>query len=74
MPTPRVEIKFIILALQGGGAHGALTWGVLDRLIEESAASPLASATCFVSTNAPASSSPIWDASSRRRGCSTASA
>jgi NTE family protein len=23
------------LALQGGGAHGAYTWGVLDRLIEE---------------------------------------
>lgn len=25
------------LALQGGGAHGAFTWGVLDRLLEESA-------------------------------------
>jgi NTE family protein len=23
------------LALQGGGAHGAFTWGVLDRLLEE---------------------------------------
>ena len=23
------------LALQGGGAHGALTWGVLDRLLDE---------------------------------------
>ena len=23
-------------ALQGGGAHGAYTWGVLDRLLEES--------------------------------------
>src|SRR6476620_5766556 len=23
-------------ALQGGGAHGAFTWGVLDRLLEES--------------------------------------
>src|SRR5262245_31715726 len=22
-------------ALQGGGAHGAFTWGVLDRLLEE---------------------------------------
>jgi len=21
-------------ALQGGGAHGAFTWGVLDRLLE----------------------------------------
>jgi NTE family protein len=25
----------IDLALQGGGAHGAFTWGVLDRLLEE---------------------------------------
>ncbi|WP_309663595.1 patatin-like phospholipase family protein [Tabrizicola sp.] len=25
----------ISLALQGGGAHGAFTWGVLDRLLEE---------------------------------------
>jgi NTE family protein len=23
------------LALQGGGAHGAFTWGVLDRLLEQ---------------------------------------
>jgi hypothetical protein len=23
------------LGLQGGGAHGAFTWGVLDRLLEE---------------------------------------
>ncbi|CAM4478966.1 MAG: hypothetical protein LEGION0403_FIIPPAGN_02454 [Legionella sp.] len=27
--------KLIDLALQGGGAHGAFTWGVLDRLLEE---------------------------------------
>ena len=26
--------KRINLALQGGGAHGAFTWGVLDRLLE----------------------------------------
>lgn len=26
----------INLALQGGGAHGAFTWGVLDRLLDES--------------------------------------
>src|SRR5690348_18453579 len=25
----------IDFALQGGGAHGAFTWGVLDRLLEE---------------------------------------
>ena len=28
-------VKTINLALQGGGAHGAFTWGVLDRLLEE---------------------------------------
>lgn len=28
-------MKQINLALQGGGAHGAFTWGVLDRLLEE---------------------------------------
>ena len=26
----------IDFALQGGGAHGAFTWGALDRLLEES--------------------------------------
>ncbi len=29
------ETRTINLALQGGGAHGAFTWGVLDRLFEE---------------------------------------
>jgi len=29
------EPILIDLALQGGGAHGAFTWGVLDRLLEE---------------------------------------
>jgi NTE family protein len=28
-------VKRISLALQGGGAHGAFTWGVLDHLIED---------------------------------------
>jgi len=27
--------KTVNLALQGGGAHGAFTWGVLDRLLED---------------------------------------
>ncbi len=27
--------KIVNLALQGGGAHGAFTWGVLDRLLED---------------------------------------
>ncbi len=34
-PIPRDPI-LVDLALQGGGAHGAFTWGVLDRLLEES--------------------------------------
>ena len=29
--------KAVNLALQGGGAHGAFTWGALDRLLEEEA-------------------------------------
>jgi NTE family protein len=31
----RRRIRHIDLALQGGGAHGAFTWGVLDRLLED---------------------------------------
>ncbi len=31
----KVEVKTINLALQGGGAHGAFAWGVLDRLLED---------------------------------------
>jgi NTE family protein len=27
--------KVVTLALQGGGSHGAFTWGVLDRLLED---------------------------------------
>ena len=27
--------KVVNLALQGGGTHGAFTWGVLDRLLDE---------------------------------------
>jgi NTE family protein len=30
-----INSKKINLALQGGGAHGAYTWGALDRLLEE---------------------------------------
>src|SRR4051812_49666271 len=29
------EPVLVDLALQGGGSHGAFTWGVLDRLIDE---------------------------------------
>ena len=30
-----MTVKRINLALQGGGAHGAFTWGVLDRLLQD---------------------------------------
>ncbi|ABC21839.1 patatin-like phospholipase family protein [Rhodospirillum rubrum] len=32
--TP-ISTRRVTLALQGGGSHGAFTWGVLDRLLEE---------------------------------------
>lgn len=32
---PRRDRLLVDLALQGGGSHGAFTWGVLDRLLEE---------------------------------------
>jgi NTE family protein len=34
-PTLSNQVRTINLALQGGGAHGAFTWGVLDRLLGE---------------------------------------
>jgi NTE family protein len=34
-PTFPEGVRTINLALQGGGAHGAFTWGVLDRLLDE---------------------------------------
>ena len=34
-PSPARRSARVDLALQGGGAHGAFTWGVLDRLLEE---------------------------------------
>src|SRR3982751_244358 len=30
-----MQTKVVTLALQGGGSHGAFTWGVLDRLLED---------------------------------------
>jgi NTE family protein len=35
MADARVQPKLVNLALQGGGAHGAFSWGVLDRLLED---------------------------------------
>ncbi len=33
--VPTGNSRILNLALQGGGAHGAFTWGVLDRLLED---------------------------------------
>ncbi len=33
--APNQRRLLVDLALQGGGAHGAFTWGVLDRLLQE---------------------------------------
>ncbi|RIA55964.1 patatin-like phospholipase family protein [Dichotomicrobium thermohalophilum] len=35
MSDPAPDAKPVNLALQGGGSHGAFTWGVLDRLLED---------------------------------------
>ncbi|QEX23405.1 alpha/beta hydrolase [Hypericibacter adhaerens] len=34
-PARRPGVKHISLALQGGGSHGAFTWGVMHRLMSE---------------------------------------
>ncbi|PZQ80465.1 MAG: alpha/beta hydrolase [Ancylobacter novellus] len=33
--APARDMVLVDLALQGGGSHGAFTWGVLDRFLEE---------------------------------------
>ncbi len=35
MPDTMTAPRGVALALQGGGAHGAFTWGVLDHLLED---------------------------------------
>jgi NTE family protein len=44
------DIKKVGIALQGGGAHGAFTWGVLDKLLEEDCI--VADAMCGTSAGA----------------------
>src|SRR6516162_9504515 len=46
------EVKRVSLALQGGSAHGAFTWGVLDRLLEEPRIEVEGSATSAGAMNA----------------------
>ncbi|MCW5635271.1 MAG: patatin-like phospholipase family protein [Rubrivivax sp.] len=35
MKAKRRPVQRVDLALQGGGSHGAFTWGVLDRMLDE---------------------------------------
>jgi len=44
--------KSVNLALQGGGAHGAFAWGVLDRLLEEDISPEAISGTSAGAMNA----------------------
>ena len=46
----KLDKKNVGIALQGGGAHGAFTWGVLDRLLEEE--NLVADAMCGTSAGA----------------------
>ncbi|MCU0774751.1 MAG: patatin-like phospholipase family protein [Ideonella sp.] len=42
-PSPQPPTRRpLLLALQGGGAHGAFTWGVLDALLEREDLAPVA--------------------------------
>ena len=61
-------MKTINLALQGGGAHGAFTWGVLDRLLEdERIAFEGISATSAGAMNAAVLAYGLTDGRPRRR-------
>ena len=51
---PQAGPVSLSLALQGGGAHGAYTWGVLDRLLEEGLALEGISGTSAGAMNAVA--------------------
>lgn len=37
MAKPPKQKQYLNPALQGGGSHGAFTWGILDRILEEEA-------------------------------------
>lgn len=58
------DIRPVSLALQGGGSHGALAWGVLDRLLEE----PRLSITQISGTSAGAMNAAILAAAYEKGG------
>ena len=55
---PKRKSLLVDLALQGGGAHGAFTWGVLDRLLEE----PWLTFDGISGTSAGAMNAAVWPA------------
>lgn len=57
-------MKPLHLALQGGGSHGAFTWGVLDALLQEDAALPSLSGSSAGALNAVALASG-WSVAAR---------
>ncbi len=60
-----VDPKPVNLALQGGGAHGAFTWGVLDRLCEE----PRIAIEGISATSAGAMNAAVFAYGLTRDGC-----
>jgi NTE family protein len=67
-PYRSFKKRRIALALQGGGSHGAFTWGVLDRLLEE----PSLEITGISGTSAGAMNAGILADGLRRGGSSQA--
>src|SRR5262249_9579017 len=66
----------IDLALQGCGAHGVFTWGVLDRLLEEPwlcARSRRVIKGCLMRWNLPPSLSPFFSCSGSPMGAGVCS-
>ncbi len=60
-------MKPLCLALQGGGSHGAFTWGVLDALLEQEIAFPALSGSSAGALNAVALASG-WAVAARTNG------
>ncbi|WP_420431425.1 patatin-like phospholipase family protein [Hyphobacterium sp.] len=61
---PSSPARPVSLALQGGGAHGAFTWGVLDKLAEDGRIQP----TAMTATSAGAMNAVVFADGLRRDG------
>jgi NTE family protein len=67
-PCRSLEKRRIALALQGGGSHGAFTWGVLERLLVE----PSLEVVAISGTSAGAMNAGVLADGLRRGGASQA--